>query len=71
MSHGVYCMHSPFDVVPCGVHIVQVQVEGWSRCQKNKLVEVVKLSISNRFGECVAALMNREKTFSELKKKFF
>lgn len=58
-------MHSPFDVVTCGVHIVQVHVKGWSRCQKNKLVKVVKLCISNRFGECVATLMNIAKRFLE------
>lgn len=58
------CLHSPFDVITCGVHVVQVHVKGWSRCQKYKLVKVVKLCMSDRFGECVATLMNKEKRFS-------
>lgn len=61
----MYRLHSPFDVITCGVHIVQVHVKGWSRCQKNKLVEVVKLGVSDRFRECVATLTNKENRFSE------
>lgn len=57
--------HLTFDVVACGVHIVQVHVKGRSRCQKNEFVEVVKLGMFDRLGECAAALVNIEKRFSE------
>lgn len=50
----------PFDIITCGVHIIQVHVYRWSRCQEYKLVKVIKLSISNRFGEGTVTLTDKE-----------
>lgn len=46
--------------------MVQVQVQRVSRRQKQKLVKVIKLSTSNRFGEQTVDL----KKMKEKKKKF-
>lgn len=50
----------PFDIIACGVHVIQVHVYRWSRRQKYKLVKVIKLSISNRFGEGAVTLTDKE-----------
>lgn len=53
-------MQLPFDIIACGVHIIQVHVYRWSRCEEYELVEVIKLSISNRFGEGAVTLTDKE-----------
>ncbi len=57
----------PFDTVPCEIHIIEIQAQRGSRCQKQEFVEIIKLSTSDGFGEHTVVLKEGKK---EVKIKF-